>query len=68
MGAWHQNSKKMKAKDLNIIRGKGLVGKATKADVLWLIIHIDALEGFLDEYDQDDTFGTEGWRHALGID
>lgn len=48
---------------LNIIRGKNLVGKATKADVLKLFEHIDALELLLDRADEDDRFGTEGWRH-----
>jgi hypothetical protein len=53
---------------LNIIRGRNLVGKATKDDVLKLFEHIDALESFLDDQDCDDTFGTEGWRHAIGLD
>jgi hypothetical protein len=55
-------------KDISIIRGKNLVGKATKADVNILLDHIDALEDFLDEHDQDDTFGTEGWRRRIGLD
>ena len=52
---------------LNIIRGKNLVGKATKQDVFVLFEHIDALETLLDETDQDDVFGTEGWRHHADI-
>lgn len=55
-------------KTINTIRGKNLVGKAEKADVDKLIEHIDALEMFLDENEQDDQFGTEGWRHAIGLD
>ena len=55
-------------KTLNVIRGKNLVGKATKEDILKLFEHIDALEMFLDEHDEDDVFGTEGWRHRLGLD
>lgn len=55
-------------KTLNVIRGKNLVGKATKDDVLKLFEHIDALEGFLDANEQDDLFGTEGWRHAIGLE
>jgi hypothetical protein len=51
-------------KDISIIRGKNLVGKATKADVNILLDHIDALEDFLDEHDQ----GTEGWRRRIGLD
>jgi hypothetical protein len=55
-------------KTINIIRGKNLVGKAEPGDVSKLIEHIDALEMFLDENEQDDQFGTEGWRHAIGLD
>jgi hypothetical protein len=55
-------------KTLNIIRGKNSVGYATKEEVLLLFAHIDALEELLDELDCDDACGTEGWRHALGVD
>lgn len=55
-------------KILNVIRGKNLVGKADKTDIEKLFEHIDALEIFLDENEQDDQFGTEGWRHAIGLD
>jgi hypothetical protein len=53
---------------INIIRGKNIVGKADKDDVDLLFEHIDALEEFLDEYDYNDWFGTEGWRHTIGLD
>lgn len=53
---------------INVIRGKNLVGHATKDDVFALLEHIDALEDLLDDADGDDMFGTEGWRHRLGID
>lgn len=53
-------------KTLNVIRGKNLVGKATPDDIAKLFEHIDALEMFLDDNEQDDQFGTEGWRHAIG--
>lgn len=33
-----------------------------------LFEHITALEDLLDEGDENDSFGTEGWRHRLGID
>lgn len=55
-------------KVINVIRGKNLVGKADKSDVDKLIEHIDALEIFLDDNEQDDQFGTEGWRHAIGLE
>ena len=54
-------------KTLNIIRGKNLVAAATQDDINKLFEHIDALEMFLDDNEQDDQFGTEGWRHAIGL-
>ena len=53
---------------LNIIRGKNLVGAATKEDIDLLFEHLDAIEIALDEADSEDMFGTEGWRHWLGIE
>lgn len=53
---------------INTIRGKNLVGKASKEDIDLLFEQLDAFEQFLDDWDQDDNFGTEGWRHAIGLD
>lgn len=55
-------------KFLNTVRGKALVGHATPAEIMKIFEHLDALEMFLDEHDEDDVFGTEGWRHAIGLD
>lgn len=53
---------------INTIRGKNLVGKADKDDVLKLFEQLDAYEQLLDEGDQEDMYGTEGWRHHLGME
>lgn len=53
-------------KQLNIIRGKASVGKASVEEIQQVFEHIDALEMELDERDGEDYFGTEGWRHAFG--
>lgn len=53
---------------INTIRGKNLVGHATQSDITKLLEHIDALEQWLDTLDNNDFFGTEGWRHQVGID
>lgn len=53
--------------DLNVIRGKSLVGRATISDVLSVFAHLDAIEQKLDELDEEDTFGTEGWRSYFGV-
>ena len=53
--------------DLGLIIGRVaiLVGEH-QADAL--VVHIKALTNLLDEATDMDTFGTEGWRHRLGID
>ncbi len=51
-----------------IIKGRLSVGQATQEDVANLVAHIEALEELMNEADGDDAFGTEGWRHRLGID
>ena len=52
-------------KELNIIRGKAIVGHATPKEILSVFGHYELLELKLDELDGEDTFGTEGWRHSL---
>ncbi len=53
--------------ELNKIRGKNLVGKASKTDVSLLFRYLDILETHLEESDYEDTFGTEGWRRFFGV-
>jgi hypothetical protein len=52
-------------KEMNYIRGKASVGKASSTELQKVFQHLDALEMKLDELDYDDYFGTEGWRHAF---
>lgn len=54
-------------RELNIIRGKVLVGHATRDEMLSVFFHLDMLEHKLDEADGEDALGTEGWRHYFGI-
>ena len=54
-------------KELNIIRGKDLVGHASTEEILSVFTHYDALERWLDEVEMADFFGTEGWRHSAGL-
>lgn len=58
-----------------LVLGALLSQSLTKADaakaheaILRLMGHIEALEDLLDETDQEDFFGSEGWRRRLGID
>lgn len=54
-------------RELLIIRGKAMVGKASIAEIISVFAHYDALEMWLNEKDYDDFFGTEGWRHSAGL-
>jgi hypothetical protein len=66
-GEWMENSMKyLTEKELNTIRGTAMVSHATPEEILGVFGHLDALEMKLDEREQDDFFGTEGWRHAFG--
>jgi hypothetical protein len=55
-------------RELNIIRGKNLVGAATKEDIDTLFKYLDKIEFSLERADNDDLLGTEGWRHFCGVD
>lgn len=50
---------------VNMVRGKNLVDACGKDDVATLLQYIDTIEQALDDADAEDTFGTEGWRHAI---
>jgi hypothetical protein len=54
-------------KELNTIRGKAMVGHATPDEILSVFGHLDEIESKLDETEEDDFFGTEGWRHFFGL-
>lgn len=54
-------------RELNELRGKNLVGALTKEEIFTLFVHLDFIEMWLDDKDNADTFGTEGWRHDIGM-
>ena len=51
--------------ELNYIRGKARVGAASIDEIRSVFIHLDYLEMQLESLDNEDFFGTEGWRHRL---
>ena len=55
-------------KELNILRGKAIAGKISEDELLSVFAHIDEMYEILDEADESDTLGTEGWRHYFGLD
>lgn len=53
--------------ELNIIRGKVLAGAASQEEILAVFMHYDLVEIKLDEADNDDMLGTQGWRYFVGL-
>lgn len=54
-------------REVNMLAGKSLAGAMTREDQLRLCEHLTLLYHALDEKDDEDFFGTEGWRHHFGI-
>lgn len=55
-------------KELDMIRGKMMVAAATREEMANFLTYVAIIEGLLEETDCDDYFGTEGWRHKIGLD
>lgn len=54
-------------KKLNETRGKAMVGRATRDELMSVFCYIDHLEMKLDVEDHNDVFGSEGWRRHFGL-
>ena len=55
-------------RELDMIRGKMMVAAATKEEMADFLTYVAVIEGLLEEADCEDYFGTEGWRHKVGLD
>jgi len=55
-------------KELQFLRGKSINGELTSKEIDSLFFHINELEAALDDADDFDALGTEGWRHYIGIE
>lgn len=55
-------------RELDVIRGKMLVAGASPDEVAAFLDYVSTIEALLDEADMEDYFGTEGWRHRIGIE
>jgi hypothetical protein len=54
-------------REINIIRGKAIVGQASPQELMQVFGHWDLIEQRMDEMDGEDYFGTEGWRHTFRL-
>jgi len=57
-----------KEKDLDMIRGKMLVGHASIEELQDFLFYVSALEGLVEDASIEDFYGTEGWRHSIGLE
>jgi hypothetical protein len=53
-------------RELDMIRGKMLIAKATQAELHSFLEYVNFLEVLVEEASIQDFYGTEGWRHRLG--
>jgi hypothetical protein len=53
--------------EVNMLRGKALVGAMTRDDQLALCEHLTLLEMALDREEEKWSFGNKGWRQSVGI-
>lgn len=49
-------------KELDIIRGKMIVGKASTEELQDFLEYVSAIEVLVEEASNEDFYGTEGWR------
>lgn len=54
-------------REINIIRGKAIVGAASPVELMSVFGHWDLMEAKMNEVEGNDFFGTEGWRHFFGL-
>ena len=55
-------------RELDMIRGKMMVGAATPAEMRDFLTYVSVLEGLVEDASNEDFFGTEGWQHKVGLD
>lgn len=57
-------------RELNIIRGTIMMTaeEESSRDLEGLLDYVEAMENLLDKGDMDDMYGTEGWRHRIGME
>jgi hypothetical protein len=53
-------------KELDIIRGKMLVAKATQEELTAFLLYVSKLEDLVEEASAEDFYGYHSWRHRMG--
>jgi hypothetical protein len=55
-------------KEIDTIRGKMLVAKATQEELTAFLLYVSKLETLVEEASAEDLYGSHGWRYRLGWD
>lgn len=55
-------------RELNSIRGKMLVAAATAEELRDFLYYVSKIEGLVEDASVEDFYGTEGWRHRIGLE
>ena len=53
-------------KEINMIRGKMVAECATFNEMMDFLDYVEALEKMLNDGNDYDVFGTQGWKYHLG--
>jgi len=54
-------------RELDMIRGKMLVNAASQEELHDFLRYVTVLEGLVEDASMADFYGTEGWRHKIGL-
>lgn len=52
-------------KQVNVIRGKMSVGKASIEEIEEFLKYVDEIEKLVEQASDEDFYGTEGWKHIV---
>lgn len=52
--------------EIDMIRGRMLAGHTTVKELHEFLYYVTVLESLIDEAENEDFYGTEGWRHRVG--
>lgn len=55
-------------KQLDAIRGKMMVNAASQQEIFDFLSYVACLESLVEEASDEDFYGTEGWRKAIGLE
>lgn len=55
-------------REIDFIKGTLSVNHATNEEIVIFLDYVSQLESLLDQGDMEDFYGTEGWKHSIGVE